>query len=187
MPTSTFRRSTWCLIGPNRLVDMEPCNSILLRDMNKHIKRTSRTVGTPPITISTTCHKPSLFSVASCASKSESTISKPSLSIGRRALPPGKSSHRVLIWLPPRARSHMQRVNSWDPKTAVIESILTLWSKTSEHYSTIHKTQRTAWQYTVARRCFTLITVVTRRIYLMNNCTQWRPVFTMVLRFKSRD
>jgi hypothetical protein len=27
------------------------------RDMNKHIKRTSKTVGTPPITISTTCRK----------------------------------------------------------------------------------------------------------------------------------
>ena len=64
MPTSAFRRSTGCLIGSNRFDDMEPCNSILLTHMNKHIKQTSRTVGTPPITISTTCHKYSPFSIA---------------------------------------------------------------------------------------------------------------------------
>ena len=31
---------------------MVPCNSILPRDMNTHMKQISRTVGTPPITIS---------------------------------------------------------------------------------------------------------------------------------------
>jgi len=40
-----------------QLVHMEPFNSILPRDMNKHIKRTSSTVGTCPITISPTCGK----------------------------------------------------------------------------------------------------------------------------------
>jgi hypothetical protein len=55
--------------------------------MNKHIKRTSLTVGMPPITISTTCGKESPFSVTSSASKSESFMSKPSLSVRRTALP----------------------------------------------------------------------------------------------------
>jgi len=63
MPISTFRRCTWCLIGSNRFIDTESCNSILMRDMNNHTKCTSRTVGTPPITLSTTCHKYSPFSV----------------------------------------------------------------------------------------------------------------------------
>ena len=152
MPTSTFRRSTWCLIGLNRFVDTEPSNSILPRDRNKHTKQTSSTVGTPPNKISTTCHKQSHSSVASSASKSKSSISKPSLRIGRTALPPAKSSLLVVIWLPPRAPGYMRRLNSWDPKTPVMESILTLWSQTSEHYSTIPKMQRTTRQYTVAPR-----------------------------------
>jgi len=54
---SNVPRIHLCLIAPNRFVNRDPCNSILPRDMNKHIKRTSRMVGTPPITISTTCHK----------------------------------------------------------------------------------------------------------------------------------
>ena len=41
------------------------------------------------------------FQLASSASKSESSISKPSLSIGRTALPHALSSIPVLIWLPP--------------------------------------------------------------------------------------
>ena len=49
--------STWYLIRSNRFVDTEPSNSFLPREMNKHIKWTSRMAGTPPITISTTCHK----------------------------------------------------------------------------------------------------------------------------------
>ena len=147
--------------------------------MNKHMKRLSRTVGTPPITISTTCGKKTPFSVVFSASKSESSISKPSLSVGRTALPPAKSSLPV----PP---SHMRSPNSWGPKTAVMGSILTLRSETSEHYSTIHKTQRTTWQYTAAHGSLSIIRVVTRRIYRMNNCTQWSSVFTMVLRFKLR-
>jgi len=57
MPTSTVRKSTSCLIGPNRFVDKEPGNSILPRAMNKHITQTSRMDGMPPITISTPCHK----------------------------------------------------------------------------------------------------------------------------------
>ena len=92
----------------------------------------------------------------------------------------------ALIWLPPWAPRHMRSQNSWDPKTAVMESILMLWSKTSEHYSTIPKTQHTVWQYTTALGSFSSIRVVTRRIYRMNNCTQWSSVFAMVSRFKLR-
>jgi len=86
----------------------------------------------------------------------------------------------------PWAPSHMRSPNSWSPKTAVMESILTLGSKTSEQYLTIHKTQRTVWQYTAARGSETSIRVVTRRKYRMNNCTQWSSVFTNVLLFKLR-
>jgi len=141
----TFQLSTWCLIGLNRFLDMEPCNSIVPRDTNKHMKQTSMTFGTPPIKISTTCHKWSPCSVAFSASKSESSISKLSLSFGSIMLPPAKSSLLVLIWLPPYAPSHMRSPNSCRPKTTVMESILTLWTKTSEHYSTIHRMERTAW------------------------------------------
>jgi len=62
-----------------------------------------------------------------------------------------KSSLPVLIWLHPWATSHMRSMNSWDPKNAVMQSILTLWSKTSEHYSTMHKAKLTAWQNTPAQ------------------------------------
>jgi len=41
------------------------------------------------------------FSIAFSALKSESSISKPSLSVARTALQPAKSSLPVLIWLPP--------------------------------------------------------------------------------------
>jgi len=154
--------------------------------MNKHDKPTSRMVGTSPFTISTTCHKQSHFSVAFSASKLESSISKPSLSIGRTTLPPAKSFLPVLIWLSPWAPSHIQSPTSWDPKTAVMESILMLWSKTSEHYSTIRKTQSAMWQHTAAGGRLWSVRVVTRRIYRMNNCMQWSSVFTMVLRLKLR-
>jgi hypothetical protein len=120
MPTSTFQRSTNYVIGPNSFVVTEPCNRILPMAMKKHIKRTSRTVGTPRITISTTCLKQSPFSVISSAAKSERSITKALLSVVRTALPPAKFSLPVMIWLPPGASSHMGRLNSWDPKTAVV-------------------------------------------------------------------
>jgi len=50
---------------------MEPHNSILPRDMNINIKQTIMVVGTPPITISTTCCKVVASSIAFPASKSE--------------------------------------------------------------------------------------------------------------------
>jgi hypothetical protein len=68
--------------------------------MNKHIKPTSKMIGLPPITISTTCHKLSHFSVEFSASSSEISISNPSLSVGRTALPLAKFSLPVMIWLP---------------------------------------------------------------------------------------
>jgi len=111
---------------------------------------TSRMIGTPPITIPTTCWKYSSLSVAFCASKSESSISKPSLSIRRTALLPAQCSPPVFICQLPWALSHMRNPNSKDPKAAQIEIILTLWSKTSEHYSTLCKMQYTMWQYTMA-------------------------------------
>ena len=141
-------------------------------------------VGMPPITISTTCHKSSPFSVAFSASISESSISNPSLSVGRAALPPAKSSLPVLICLPLCAPSYIRSPNSWGSKPGVMESILTLCFKTSEHYLTIRKTQRTARQYTVACRSLSSIRVVTRRIHRMNNCMQSSSVFTTVLRFQ---
>jgi len=165
---------------------MEPCNSILQRHKNQRIDRTSRKVGTPPITISTTCHKYSPFSVAFSAAKSEISGSKPSLSVGKTALLPAKSSLPALIWLPPSGSSCVRNPNSCDPKTAAMESILTLWSMTPEDYSTIPRMQRTAWQYAVARGRLSSIWVVMRRIYKMNNCTQWSTVFPMVLRFLLR-
>jgi len=179
-----FQRSTWCLIGQNTFIDMEPCNSILPRDINKHIKWTSRIVGTPPIKISTTCLKWSTFSVTFSASESESWISKPSLSVGRTVLLPAKSSLPALIWLPPSGPSHMRRTNSWDPNPAVMESILMRWSQTSEYYLTIYHTQCTAWQYTAARGSLSHISVITRCIYQINNCIQLSSVCTLVIRFK---
>jgi hypothetical protein len=41
----------------NRFLDTEHCTSILPKVMNQHIKRITGTVGTPPITISTTYRK----------------------------------------------------------------------------------------------------------------------------------
>jgi hypothetical protein len=78
------------------------------------------------ITISTTRRKLSPFSVTFWASKSDCSISKPLLCIEGTALPPAMSPLPVLIWMPPRASSHMRSPNSWDPKTAVMESILML-------------------------------------------------------------
>jgi len=49
MPTSTFGWSTWYLIGSNGFIDTETWKSILRRDINEPINRTSRTVGMPPI------------------------------------------------------------------------------------------------------------------------------------------
>jgi len=96
------------------------------------------------------------------------------------------SSLPVLLWLPNLAPSYMRSPNSRGPKAAVMKSILMLWSKTSEHYLTIHKTQCTAWQYTATRGSLSSIRVITRRIYQMNHCTQWSSVFTMVLRLNLR-
>jgi len=165
---------------------MEPCNSILPRDMNKHIKRTSRTVGTPPIPISTTCYKYSPVRVAFSPSTLESSICTPSLSVRSTAPAPAKSSLLLLIRLPPFAPSHLRSPNSSDPITAMMDSILPLWLKTSEHCSTIHKKQPTACQYSMACRRLSSIWVVTRRIYQMNNCMQWSSVFTIVLKLKLR-
>jgi len=149
--------------------------------MDTHIKQSSRVVGTPPIAISTTCHQKSPFCITFAASKSESSISKPSLSVGRTALLPAKSSLPGLIRLPPWAPTHMRSPNSWNPKTAMMDRILMLWSKTSEHYSTIRMSQCTKLQYAAARGSLSSIKVVTWRIYRMNNCTQWSSVFTTLL------
>jgi len=148
--TSTFPGSTWCLVGSNRFGDMQPCNSILPGVINMGIKQTSTTIGTRPITISATCHKYSPFSVTFSASKSESSISKPSLSFKRMVLRPAKSSLLLLILLPTWARSQMWSPNSCELKTAMMASILTLWSMTFEYYSTICKTQYTTCHYTLA-------------------------------------
>jgi len=186
MLTSTFRRSTWIVIWSIIFVNMEPCNSILPYDMNQYIYQTSRMVGTRPIGISTTCRKYAALSIAFSASKTENSISKPTLSIGRTVLPLAKSSLLVLIWLPPWASSQMQSPNSLDPKTAVMESILTLWWKTSENYLTTGKMQCTAWQYTAVSGRLSSIEVITICMYRMNTCRQWRSVFSMVLRFQWR-
>jgi hypothetical protein len=184
MPTWTVRRSTWIRIGSNKFLSMEPSNSILPRDMNMHIQWTSRTVGKPPVTISTMYHKYSPFSVEFLPSKSDSSISKPPPSIGRPALPHTQSSLPVVIWPPPWAPSHMQSTNSLNPKTAVMECIVTHWSKSSEHYLTICKLQCTTQQYPAAHRSVSSISVITTHKYRMNDCTQCSSVFTMVLRFK---
>jgi len=186
MPTSSFWRSTWCLIGWNRFVDREPRNNILPSDMNKNIKWTLRMVGTPLNTISTTCYKDSSVGVIFSASKSESSICKPSLSVGRTALQPAQSSFLMLIRLPPWAPSHVQDLKLWDLTTTVKEGILTRWSKTSEYYSIIHNTQHTAWQYSSAHSSLSSIRIVTWRMDQINNCTQWGSVFTMFLSFKLR-
>jgi hypothetical protein len=67
-----FWRSTGYLIGSNRFLVTDPCNSMLPTDMNKHIQRTSRTVETPPIPISTMCRRQSPFNVTFSALKSGS-------------------------------------------------------------------------------------------------------------------
>jgi len=64
-------------------------------------------------------------------------MSKPLLSVGRTVLPPAMFSLLVLFGLPPWAPMHMHTPNSRDPKTAMMDSILTLWSRTWEYYSTI--------------------------------------------------
>jgi len=79
-------------------------------EMTQHITQTSRTVATPPLTMSTTCPKWSPVSVTISALKWESSISKPMLIVRRAALPPAMSSLLVLIWLPRWAPSHM-----WSP------------------------------------------------------------------------
>jgi len=186
MGTSNFWRSTWWLIGSNRFVDKEPCRCISPRAMTKRINRTSRTVGMPSITISTTCCNQSHFSVAFSHSTSESSISQYSGCIGRTALPPANSSFPVPMWLDPWAPSHMRSPNSWDHPTAVMELLLMLWSKTLEYYSRFRKTQSTVRQYTMAHGSSSSIRVVRRRIYRMNNCMQWSSVYTMISNFKLR-
>jgi len=133
MTTSTFRWFTWCFIRSNRLVDTAHCNSMLPRDMHKHIKWTSRMDWTPPIAIPTDSRNESPFSMTFTAPDSKCTMSKFSLSIGRTALPPAKSSFPLPIRLPSCALHHMRNLNSWVPKTAMKETIMTLRSRTSEH------------------------------------------------------
>jgi len=186
MRTSSFWGTTGSVIGSNGIVEMERCNSIRPRDMNKHIQWTSRTVGSPRITISTTCRKWLPFSVAFSASQSESSIAKRSLSIGRTPQPPEKSCRPVVIRLPPGAPGQMWSPNSWDPNTSLLERILMLWSKTSEQYLIIRKTQRTTWQYTIACGSKSSIIVLTWHLYRMNNCMQWSSVLSMVSRFMVR-
>jgi hypothetical protein len=128
----------------------------------------------------------SASSVAFSASNSESSISKPSLSVERTALPPAKSSLAALTWLTSWAPSHMWSLNSWYPKTTVMESILMLRSQTFVHYWTIHKMECTTSQSSTALWTIRSIPVVTSRIYPMNNSRQWRSVFTMLLRLKLR-
>ena len=116
--------------------------------------------------------------------KGVNSTSTPSVSIGRIGLPPAKSSLPVLI--SPSALSHIWSPNLWHPKTTMMESILMLWSKTSEHYSTIGKKECTTWQYTAVRGSLSNIQVITRHIYWLNNGMQWSSIFTMILQFKSR-
>jgi len=127
----------------NRFIDTEPCNCLLPRYMIKHTKQISRTVGIPPITISTIYCKKFPFSVAFSTSKSVGSISKPSLSVGRTTLQPSKPSLPALIWLPPGAPSYMHSLNSCDLKTTLVETILTGLSSTSEHNLTILQMQHT--------------------------------------------
>jgi len=154
--------------------------------MKKHIKPTSRTVGTPPITMSTTCNKTSSFSVAFSALKSERSISKPSLSVVRTALQPANSSLPVIVWLPAWTLSNRWSPTSSDTKTALMESILTLCSNTSEHYLTIRTRRRTACQFIPVRGSLSSLRVVSYCIYRMNNCMRWSSLFTKVLRFMFR-
>ena len=95
--------------------------------------------------------------------------------------------------LPPGADLAAPLYSQWyakpdfmEPKTAVMESIVTLWSKASEHYSAIHKMQRAAWQDTALPGRLSSIKVITRHIYQMINCTHWSSVFTLISRFKLR-
>jgi len=124
------------------------------------------------------------LNVTFSALESQSTISQPSLSIRKTALLPAKSSLQVLIWLPHRAPSHMQIQNSWDPTTAVMDRILMRPLNMLEHYLTIGKKRHTMWLYTAAHWSLSSIRVIPRLIYQVNNCTQWRSVFNIVLRFK---
>jgi len=84
MPTWPIGRSTWWLVGSNRFLYTEPCNSFLSQDMNKNIKQTSRTVGTPPIPISTTCRKQLPFSVTFSASNQYAQSPSPQSALGER-------------------------------------------------------------------------------------------------------
>jgi len=106
MPTSTFGRSTQCLTRLNRFVDTEGCNSILPRNLNMHIKWISRTVGTPPITISTTSCKSSPVSITFPASKSQCSNNNPWVIV--LATGPGNSQGvrvktRKTIWFSSRS------------------------------------------------------------------------------------
>jgi hypothetical protein len=80
--------------------------------------------------------------------------------------------------------THMGSTNLSDPKSAMMENILTLCLTISKYYLTIFQMQHTAWQYTAVRRSLSSICVVTRRIYRMNHYMQWSSVFTVVFRVK---
>jgi hypothetical protein len=92
----------------------------------------------------------------------------------------------VLMWRPPCAPSQIRSPNFWYSETAVMYSILMLWSKSSEHYLITWRTEHAAWQYLIVRRRFSSLRALTTHIYEMNNCMQWSPVFTIVVWFQLR-
>jgi len=105
------------------------------------------------------------FSVAFPALQWDSTNSKRSLCIGRTVLLPAKPALPVLICLPHRATSYVQRPNSCDPKTAIMKGILMQGSNTSKRYLIIRNTQCTTCQHTAARGSLSSIAVATRCIH----------------------
>jgi len=179
MLTLTFWWSSRCLIGSNRFCHTERWDSILSSDKNNYIQHTSRTAVTPAIKISTTCQRLSTSSVAFSGSTSESSMSKPSFGGRWITLPPAKSSLPGLIWLPHSSQSHIPHPNSWDPQTSIKENILMLYSKISEYYSTLGKSQCTTWQYRMAHFSLSSIRVISWHMYgwiYAHNCTldlQW--------------
>jgi len=78
---------------------------------------------------------------------------------------------------------YMWSPDSWDSTASVMESILTVWSKTSQHYLTILKIQYTAWQYTMSRGSLSIIRLVTQCLYSIHYNAPWRSVITVVLMF----
>jgi hypothetical protein len=115
----------------------------------------------PPFTISATCPKWSPGSVA---------IPQRVLMVGRVSLPHAMSSLPVQIWLPQWAPSHMWNPNSRDLKTSMMGNIRTLWSESSDLYSTMCKMHHTACRYTMGARSVSSIRVLTRCTYWRINC-----------------